>query len=236
MPSSLLSPPFAQEVHVWQWNLEACDDAIACYWNMLCAQERERAGRFRFDLHRRRFVAGRGELRRVLGRYLGMSPSDVAISYGPRGKPCCTSQPHDWMLCFNLSHSDSTAALAISNGFEIGIDVECIRAIEESLPLEVFSRQERAEYAAVPKAQQQPLFFESWARKEACLKALGTGFMLPPTHFEFDLSVPGDTAPRLVGGDAREAAHWRIRSLSSVTGCAGAVAARRTDWTIVEMR
>jgi len=235
MSSLLLTPPAAHEVHVWQWDLEACDDDIGRYWNTLSTQESERAGKFRFDLHRRRFVAGRGELRRLLGAYLGISPSEVAIGYGPDGKPDCTSQPHDWMLCFNLSHSEDTAALAISNGFEIGIDVERIRAIEENLPLEVFSQQERAQYAAVAKAEQQTVFFESWARKEACLKALGTGFILPPTHFEFDLHVHGDTAPRLVGGDAHEAAHWRILALSGVPGCACAVAARRMDWSIVEM-
>ncbi|WP_109478411.1 4'-phosphopantetheinyl transferase superfamily protein [Paraburkholderia sp. C35] len=233
--SSFLTPPSAPQVHVWQWDLEACDDDIEGYWNTLGAQERERAGKFRFDLHRRRFIAGRGELRRLLGHYLDVSPSDVAIGYGPDGKPYCTSQPRDWMLCFNLSHSENTAALAIANGIEIGIDIERIRVIEDTLPLDVFSSQERADYAATPQAEQQTVFFESWARKEACLKALGTGFILPPTHFEFDVSVHGDTTPRVVGGDVQEAAHWRVRTLSSVAGCAGAVAARRTDLSIVEM-
>ena len=103
------------------------------------------------------------------------------------------------------------------------------------MPLDVFSTRERAEFTALPDTERQNVFFESWARKEACLKALGTGFILPPAHFEFDLSIRGDTTPRFVGGEAEESTHWRICALSSSPTCAGAVAARRTDWSIVEM-
>ncbi|CAE6724039.1 4'-phosphopantetheinyl transferase family protein [Paraburkholderia aspalathi] len=235
MSSSLLTPPSAQEVHVWQWDLDVCSGDVDQYWEMLSAQERERADKFRFERHRRRFVAGRGELRRLLSRYLGLSPREVALAYGSDGKPFCTSQPPGWRICFNLSHSENAAALAISSGFEVGIDVEQLRPIEESMPLDVFSTRERAEFTALPDTERQNVFFESWARKEACLKALGTGFILPPAHFEFDLSIRGDTMPRFVGGEAEEATHWRICTLSSSPTCAGAVAARRTDWSIVEM-
>jgi 4'-phosphopantetheinyl transferase len=235
MASSLLTPPSAQEVHIWQWDLDVCGGDFDRYWGMLSTQERERADQFRFERHRRRFVAGRGELRQILSRYLGLSPSEVALGYGSDGKPFCMIQPARWSIGFNLSHSENAAALAIASGFEVGIDVEHVRPIDESMPLEAFASRERAEFTALPDVQRQPVFFESWARKEACLKALGTGFMLPPTHFEFDLAIRGDTTPRFVGGDAEEATHWRVCALSSSPNCAGAVAARRTDWSIVNM-
>ncbi|WP_321783572.1 4'-phosphopantetheinyl transferase family protein [Paraburkholderia sp. J94] len=239
MTAFLLTPPAAQDVHIWRWNLDVSDAEIDGYWQTLSEQERERAGKFRFDLHRRRFVAGRGELRRLLGAYLGLAPHAVSLDYGTEGKPFCTSQPAHWTLCFNLSHSDNTAALAVSNGIEIGIDVEIVRPVEESMPVEVFSTRERAQFATLPEAQRQAVFFETWARKEACLKALGTGFILPPDHFEFDLAVRGDTTPCCVGGDAHEAAHWRIQTLQNGMqdrpDCAGAVAARHADWSLVFM-
>ncbi|SDB82176.1 4'-phosphopantetheinyl transferase [Paraburkholderia lycopersici] len=235
MSTPLLAPPSAQDVHVWQWDLDIRAGDFDRYWEMLSAQERERAGKFRFERHRRRFVAGRGELRELLSRYLALSPQAVALGYGQEGKPFCLSQPSGWTICFNLSHSENKAALAISNGFEVGIDVERVRPIEENLPLEVFSTRERAQFGALPDAERQPVFFETWARKEACLKALGTGFIRPPTYFEFDLSIHGDTTPLFVGGETREAAQWRVRALSSGEACAGAVAARRADWSIVEM-
>jgi 4'-phosphopantetheinyl transferase len=235
MSSSPLTPPTMQEVHVWQWDLDACVSEFDRYWKTLSAQEHERAGNFRFELHRCRYVTGRGKLRQILGHYAGLPARAVALEYGPEGKPFCTSQPAGWRICFNLSHSENTAALAVSNGFEVGIDVEHIRAIEESMPVQVFSAREREQFDALPASERQTVFFETWARKEACLKALGTGFILPPEHFEFDLAVHGDTTPRFVGGEAQEAAHWRVRALTSGRTCAGAVAARRAEWSIVEM-
>ncbi|MFD1559286.1 4'-phosphopantetheinyl transferase family protein [Paraburkholderia silviterrae] len=235
MSSFALTPPSPHDVHIWQWDLDVGSGDFDLYWEMLSTQERERADNFRFEQHRRRYVAGRGELRRLLSRYLGLSPRAVALDYGSERKPFCATQPPGWRICFNLSHSENTAALAISNGFEVGIDVEQVRAIEECVPLEVFSGLERAAFTALPDAEKQKVFFENWARKEACLKALGTGFILPPTHFEFDLSIRGDTTPRFVGGEAEEATHWRICALPFGPTCAGAVAARRTDWSIVKM-
>lgn len=235
MPSSLIAPPAAQAVHVWRWNLDVGDAGLNRYWETLSSQERERAGKFRFERHRCRFIAGRGELKRLLGNYLDLAPEAVVIDYGPQGKPFCTRQPASWTLGFNLSHSENTAALAVSNGLETGIDVEHVRPIEESVPVEVFSAREHAQFNALPYAQQQSVFFETWARKEACLKALGTGFILPPDHFEFDLSEHGDATPRYVAGDASEAAHWRVRALPGMPDCAGAVAARHADWSLVLM-
>lgn len=235
MPSSSLTPPSPDEVHVWQWDLDALADDFERHWQTLSFQERERAGKFRYDLHRRRYVAGRGELRRLLGRYLAVAPQAVALGIGVEGKPFCAAQPAGWQLCFNLSHTENAAALAIANGFEIGIDVENLRPIEDCVPLEVFSARELIMYDALTPAQKHTVFFETWARKEAGLKALGTGFMLPPEHFEFDLSIHGDTAPRYVGGEACEAAQWRIRALPFHAARAGAVAARRTGWSIVGM-
>ncbi|WP_322030650.1 4'-phosphopantetheinyl transferase family protein [Paraburkholderia sp. J76] len=235
MSASPLTPPSAQEVHVWQWDIDACGSDFDRYWVLLCAQERERAGNFRFELHCRRYVAARGQLRQILGRYLARAPQTIALEYGPEGKPFCTSQPAEWTICFNLSHSESTAALAVSNGFEVGIDVEHVRPIEESMPLQVLSAREREQFDALPATERQAVFFETWARKEASLKALGTGFVLPAEHFEFDLSIHGDTTPCLVGGEATEASRWRIRALPPGAPCAGAVAARRTGWSIVHM-
>jgi len=236
MSSFAFTQPSPQEVHVWRWDLDARDSDFEQYWKTLSTQERERANQFRFEKHRRRFVAGRGELRRLLGRYLSLSPQAVVLEYGSEGKPFCASQPPAWRICFNLSHSENTAALAISNGFEVGIDIERVRPIEECVPLEVFSNAERTQFTALPDWEKNDVFFENWARKEAGLKALGTGFILPPIHFEFDVSIRGDTTPLFVGGEVQEAAQWRVRALSFGPDCAGAVAARCTNWSIVEMK
>ncbi len=78
-----------------------------CYaW--LSDDERERAARFRFDLHRDRFVVCRGNLRELLGERLGVAPAEVEFSYGASGKPETRG------VEFNVSHSESRALIAIS--------------------------------------------------------------------------------------------------------------------------
>ncbi|MBP0579059.1 4'-phosphopantetheinyl transferase superfamily protein [Labrys sp. LIt4] len=235
MPPRPPTPPASRDVHVWQWDLDADEGSLDRNWEILSEEERVRADKFRFERHRRRFVAARGRLRQILADYLAMSPQAVGFGYGDEGKPFCTTQPSGWRICFNLSHSDNRAALAVANDFEIGIDIEHVRTIEDGVALQVFSPAERTQFDALPPGERQSVFFENWARKEACLKALGTGFAHPPTHFEFDLAIGGDTAPRFVGGDAEEAKCWRIRALRSAMNRTGSVAARRLDWSIVEM-
>ncbi|MEW9304810.1 4'-phosphopantetheinyl transferase family protein [Labrys neptuniae] len=235
MPLPLLPPPTPHDVHVWQWSLDADEDDFERNWQVLSGEERGRADKFRFERHRRRFVAARGRLRQILANYLAVSPQAVGFGYGAEGKPFCTTQPSEWRICFNLSHSENTAALAVANDCEIGIDIEHIRPIEDSIALQVFSPAEHTQFEALPAGVRQGVFFENWARKEACLKALGTGFAHPPTHFEFDLAIRGDTAPRFVGGDPDEAKCWRIHALRSAMNRTGSVAARRLDWSIVEM-
>ena len=54
-----------------------------CFRRRNCA----RAARFGTDALRQRWMAGRGALRTVLGRTLGIDPADVAIARGVRGRP-----------------------------------------------------------------------------------------------------------------------------------------------------
>src|SRR3712207_7045713 len=49
--------------------------------SLLSADELERAGRFHFRKDRDRFVAGRGALREILGRYAGVAPQRLRFRY-----------------------------------------------------------------------------------------------------------------------------------------------------------
>ena len=53
----------------------------------LSADERGRAARFHFERDRKHFIAARGLLRELLGRYLARAPASLRFAYGPRGKP-----------------------------------------------------------------------------------------------------------------------------------------------------
>lgn len=190
---------------------------------MLDGEERERAARFRLALHRRRFVAARGALRRILGGYLGMPPAELHFTYGPHGKPALPAHPE---LSFNLSHSEDLALLAVTCGPPVGVDVERLRRLDnlEGLARRVLSGRERRRLAALPPEQRQAAFHRAWTRKEAYLKARGEGIFrgLERVEVTFEPGAP----PRLVAAadDPLTTAFWTLCSLEPAPGFIAAVA------------
>jgi len=185
----------------------------------LSAAERARAARFVFDLHRRRFAAGRTALRRILARHLGVPAETVAFVDQAHGKPAVAG------LEFNLSHSDELALVAISDGPPVGVDVERLRPVDGALTVAetFFAPSERAELLAAPPAERALAFLRGWTRKEAFIKALGEGMSHPLTRFEVSLGA----AARLlaIDGSAAEAARWSLVALDPAPGYVGALAA-----------
>jgi len=108
-------------VDLWIFGLRLGPDDCG----LLSPCERARADRFDFRRDRDLFVAGHARLRRILGAYLQESPAALRFAYGESGKPALSGP-----LAFNLSHSGGFAALAVAR-FQLGVDIECIRPIEE---------------------------------------------------------------------------------------------------------
>src|SRR5437588_12622035 len=77
----------AGEVHVWRAGLALPAPVVDQLAQSLAADERERAGRFHFEKHRQRFLAGRGILRRVLGCYVNLPPERIVPRPSPARKP-----------------------------------------------------------------------------------------------------------------------------------------------------
>src|SRR4051794_77136 len=77
----------ASEVHVWRFGLDPSRSRLDRFEATLNVEERARADRFRGVGLRQKFVAGRGALRSLLGRYLGCAPAEIRFRYGVHGKP-----------------------------------------------------------------------------------------------------------------------------------------------------
>ncbi len=133
------------EVDIWTWSLDQPTDDDSHATNLLSGDERDRSGRFVKDIDRRRYIAGRRGLRRVLASYLDMNPGDLSFRYNEWGKPALAV---DGLkdLHFNLSHSADTALLAVCAQTEIGVDIEEIRPLEEDVAGHFFSS---AEYSTL---------------------------------------------------------------------------------------
>lgn len=231
-PANLLLP--SDSIHVWCVSLDQSPSRIRHLAQVLAGDERMKAERYHFAQDRRRFIAGRGLLRTILGRYLRIEPSRLQFRYACHGKPALTESFCGGMLRFNLSHSQEFALYAITRGREIGIDLECIRPISdvEQLAARCFSAHENTVFRALPAHERLEAFFNCWTRKEAYLKALGDGMARPLDGFDVSLA-PGEPARLLrIEGDPQEASHWFLQELTPASGYVAALAGEGHDWQL----
>jgi 4'-phosphopantetheinyl transferase len=179
-------------VHVWSAALDE-DTRLETCGAVLSATERARAECFRFEHLRRRFVIAHGFLREVLGRYLGVEASAIEFRTSEFGKPFVAGTE----IQFNLSHSGDLAVCAVTRGRRIGVDVECIRPVEEmdGIVERFFTGGEGERIRDAPDRERA--FFECWTRKEAYIKGVGEGFSIPLTSFDTSGPVPGWTFAEL---------------------------------------
>ncbi|MFF8262659.1 4'-phosphopantetheinyl transferase family protein [Streptomyces virginiae] len=146
--------------------------------SILDAEERERAARFHTPGLAHRYVTSHLALRTVLGIYLDQPPHTIRLTRedcpccgAPHGRPNIPGNP----LHFSLSHSGDHAYIALATT-PVGVDIE-----EHPTPqtltdvLHLLHPAETEELTALPAAERITALARCWARKEACLKAAGTG-------------------------------------------------------------
>jgi len=222
------------EVHVWCAALDLPRCRLQSLWETLSADERDRAQRFHSQRDHQRFVAGRGLLRAILGRYLGQRPDRLQFCYGPRGKPELTGDCGGTTLCFNLSHSAGLALCAVTLQRRIGVDLEYIRSelVAEEIAERFFSPREVTALRTLPGYMQEQAFFACWTRKEAYRKAVGEGLSLPPDQFDVSLR-PGEPVALLrTLWDPQEAFRWSLQASRPGPCYEGAVCAEGHDWRL----
>lgn len=222
-PPSLLTVG-NDEVHVWRAFLDQTPDQASLFESLLSEDEIARAWKYRFPLHRDRFVSRRAFIRLLLGRYLRTQAPEIDFEYTDYGKPLLASR-HATKLRFNLSSSHNLALVAVAYGRDVGVNVEKINEalIEESIPEQFFSARETARLRALSRSCQTAAFFDCWARKEAYIKAKGMGLSLPLDSFDVSF---GDAKPaRLLRTlpDQQEAERWTMMALQPAPGHAAAL-------------
>jgi 4'-phosphopantetheinyl transferase len=226
-----LDPPASlqlgrDEVHVWRAHLDPPGVRIAALKQTLAREERQRAERFRFAHDRNRFIAARGILRTMLGRYLGMDPRTLHFAYNGYGKPVLLDEAEDGPIFFNVSHSQNVALYAFTRSGDIGVDIEQMTNARdyEQMAKQFFSAAEVAELRAVSADQREEAFLNAWTRKEAYIKARGLGLSLPLHLFDVSLT-PGAPAQLLANREkSQEHARWSLRELAPGPGFIAALA------------
>lgn len=114
----------------------------------------------------------------------GLREQDMTYDRNEYGKPCFAGLPE---LHFNLSHSGDWV-LGVLSDRPVGCDVQQVKPMKHHIPDRFFHPDEAAVIAAAPEERRQALFFRYWARKEACVKAVGKGLHLPLKSFRVSLT------------------------------------------------
>ena len=216
------------DVEIVSVRLDAPAEVSAALWWLLSRDERQRADRFRYAVHRQRYIVARASLRRLLAERLHIAPWAVELVEAGYGKPRLAPVHNSAGLEFNLSHSEVLAVYAFTSGRVVGVDVELIRQIADADNLAkcFFSSNETAALRVFPPDRHSLAFLACWTRKEAFIKALGLGLSCPLDAF--DVTIDPDAPARITRIDERigDVANWRMQAFTPYPSYIAAVAYR----------
>ncbi|WP_375230463.1 4'-phosphopantetheinyl transferase family protein [Roseobacter sp. S98] len=177
-------------------------------------------------------------LRQLLARRNGCTPADLVFAKGAHGKPALAGAG----TAFSLSRSNGVTLIGISDAAAIGVDVEFCKPVDEQNGItDMFHPRERAFLNGMKPAERLHWFYRIWTRKEAVLKATGTGLLRAldsfsvvghPTEFGARTSLSGHhfflydlTLP---GGAVGALATTENASVPQVRLCTGPLAGQGT--------
>lgn len=177
-----------------EFNIRCFDlDALAIDTGLLSGAESERVARKRTALLQQRQAASFQCVRVTLGDVLGVDPRTLRIAIGGSGKPYLEGRA----LAFNMSHSGRVGLLAWGPR-ELGVDVEAMIARPTpALAATILTAIEFEAWHRLDEPSRQAWLTRAWTRKEAVLKAVGSGLRMAPAEVE-------------VGGGAGEGGAWEL--------------------------
>jgi len=222
-------------VHVWAFSLEGSAACLEQCRQALCPLERARGDRFVHAASRDHFAVAHGVLRHLLGRYLGCEAREVSFSSHPNGKPTLAAAGGGARVpSFNLTHSQGRALIAVSDGREVGIDLEKVKPDVKAVAIarRYFAAAELADIEGQPMALQADAFFRYWVAKEALLKGQGIGLRFPIDEFEVQFDADDSSARVRVHEPSRLDGDWTLKRLPVESGWAAALAVRGRHWTL----
>ncbi len=176
-------------IDLWTAATEPARDSgiFAACADVLPPEERRDADRFVHAADRRRAVVSRAHLRTVLSRYAPLAPRDWRFEPGPHGRPeIAGARAPD--LRFSVAHTREHVVCAVTVLDAIGVDLEPVgRDVSDLLgATSILAAREIEALQATAPPERSRRFLEIWTRKEAYLKALGTGLSQAPNEVEID--------------------------------------------------
>ena len=218
----------SEVVHIWYSSFSKNEFRLSEFEQLLSKDEKKRALKFKFKKDRNCYIISRGILRILLGSYLDENPAKLKFEYTSYRKPYLPA----CNLKFNISHSGGIAAFAFVLGLEIGVDIESIKDDFDVLELaqNFFSKREIEGLEKEPKEGLARAFYRCWTRKEAFIKAEGSGLSFPLD--KFTVSLDDDAVLLETDWNATEKSHWSLFSFIPGDDYIGALAIRNKLATV----
>jgi 4'-phosphopantetheinyl transferase len=219
------------QIHVWRATLGRSKKELAELSGMLNPQEKERADKFIAKNAKNNFIVARGILRNLLANYLSTEPQKLSFQQNQYGKIRIEASE----LQFNISHSCDLALFAFTLKHPIGVDIEFIRDDFDFIPIaqRFFSAKENLDLLALPTDQQLQAFFNCWSRKEAFIKAVGTGVFCALNEFSVEVSDKKEGRLQIQFTSAEfNSKDWSLEALDPMEGYAGAFATPQDGYEI----
>lgn len=156
-----------------------------------------------------------GVLLQLLSDVLGVTLEVEDVIRVPRKKPQLDvkRRPEFAEVDFSIAASGPWAALAVSGGGRVGIDIEVERHFELTPELMDLVTHPAEHVPELMTGAQRP-FFEVWTRKEAVLKAAGAGLSMKPAEVRLEADLAWKPDGRC----------WHVRCLTGPSGVVIAVA------------
>jgi 4'-phosphopantetheinyl transferase len=204
--------PSPEGIELWIVEGPGTELERSALYEMLSVDERARASGFKVEEARGSFIVSRGFLRTILGDALASEAKAIRFGEGEHGKPFLAGAHAGSGTEFNISHSGDFFLYAVSRGRTVGVDIERKRdgLAVEAIAQRYFAPDEARSLLEQAPEQQLSSFYRCWTRKEAYLKAKGTGLTTKLQAFE--VTFLPDVPPALLHTevDGEDPADWQV--------------------------
>ena len=146
-----------------------------------------------------------------LQQQFGIDYAVEKITKNPYGKPSLVEYNQ---IQYNISHCMGGAAVAISCGTPVGVDIENIRPFHTAVVKRVFTPDEQE--ALFSSQDQQKAFFSIWTLKESYIKAIGKGLSYDMRSIQFQVDDNGQVTSNCKNAQFHL---WQIQSKYTVALC-----------------
>lgn len=183
--------------------LRACLD-------VLNADERRSAERYKIRSRRAQAIVSRAVLRRALSHRLGRGPETWRFETSPRGRPSLAPGQGADGVDFNVSHTEGCVVCAIAQNARVGVDVEARNRLPDiaEVASRFLSPSEAQAVSEMSRRAAGTALLRLWTLKEALAKGIGIGMALDFPAINLPVEQIGDGSEF----SSRSAKRWAFRA------------------------